>query len=48
MEDREEEARELLDQLYGKLDDGGLNNWEQAMFDTLSWLLDGSDKPELD
>jgi hypothetical protein len=46
--EKEAEARELLDQLYSKIDEGGLNNWEQAMFDVLSWWLDDSDKPELD
>ena len=43
-----DEARQMLDKLYNKIDEGGLNNWEQSMFDVLSWILDDSDKPELD
>ncbi len=46
---KEQEAEEMLDQLSKKMDNGEmLNNWEEAMFDTLSWLLFDSDKPEID
>ena len=48
MEQKEKEARELLDQLYAKLDGEGHNFSEEGMFSLLSWLLDGSEKPVID
>ncbi|MEP0266590.1 hypothetical protein [Dokdonia sp.] len=46
--EKEQEAKEMLDTLYGRIDDGGLNTWEQSIFDTLTWLFEDTDKPELD
>lgn len=43
-----EEARQMLDGLYEKMDSKGLDAFEQTAFDVLSWLLDGTDKPEFD
>ena len=44
-----DEAKKLLKELYARMDENdSLNSWQQAMFDVLAWLLDGSDKPELD
>lgn len=48
MHEKEIEARELLDELYSKIDNGGLDNWEQPIFDVLTSLLEDGDKPELD
>lgn len=48
MADKEQEARGLLDELYSKIDEGGLDNNEQNIFDVLTWLFEDGDKPELD
>jgi hypothetical protein len=29
-------------------ENGSLNEWEQNFFDILSWLLDGTTKPDID
>jgi truncated hemoglobin YjbI len=45
---KEQEARQLLDELYQKMEeDDGLHPMHQGMFDTLAWLFDGLDKPEI-
>lgn len=46
--DKEEEAKALIDPLYEKLDNGeAFDNYEQGIFDVISWLFEGADKPEL-
>ena len=39
----------LLDELYAIKDSGlELDEWQRGVFDTLSWILDGSDKPYIE
>lgn len=47
-QDRIKEAREMLDKLYEGFEHTGLDAEEQSIFDVLSWLLDDTDKPEID
>ena len=47
--DKEQEARDLIDPLFDIIDEGNsLNEYEQALFDMVSWLYDGGDKPSID
>ena len=43
-----ERAKQLLDELYTRVDNGGLNQCEQAMYDVLVWWLENGDEPDLD
>ncbi len=43
-----DEQEQLLRKLYAILDDGGtLDDYQQGVFDTLNWVVDGTDKPEI-
>ena len=47
--DKETEARNLIDPLFDKIDNGEvLAEYEQALFDMVNWLYDGGDKPEIE
>lgn len=44
-----QEAEKLLIKLYAKRDDGEeLDEFERGIFETLCWLIDGTDQPEIE
>ena len=46
--DKENEALEIIDNLYGIIDDkGNLDSIQQAMLDVLEWIFGDGDKPEI-
>lgn len=48
MSDKLEDAQQLLDQLYERIDSGGLTQMESGMFEVLAWICEDTEKPELD
>jgi len=42
------EMQSLLDDLYEKKNKRELDEYERGLFDTLSWIMDGSNKPEIE
>ncbi len=46
---KEQEAQALIDPLYTKMDNGeSLDDYQQGVLDTITWLFDDADKPEVE
>jgi hypothetical protein len=46
---KEQRQEEILKKLYAKIDNNELlDAYEKGVFDTLSWLVDDADEPEIE
>jgi len=44
----EEQANKLLDPLFAIIDEGQmLNEYQQGVMDTINWIYEGGDKPQV-
>jgi len=48
MSDKLEEASGLLNQIYDKIDSEGCTQYEMGMYEVLTWLVEDTEKPEID